>query len=273
MLFTIIIPTFNHGSTLNFAIRSILAQTISDFELYVIGDGTTDETRTLLKKWQQKDKRIHFIDKPKSARTGEEYRHQLLQSQDSKYVCYLADDDMWFPDHLELMSKALKTHDFVHSFPLYVTPSGEVKTWYGRLDQPIFVRKLVHPKNKRYNFIPLGAAGHTMSLYRRLPHGWRSTPPGKATDLHMWQQIMKLPHLRTTRIDVPTLFHLPSSLRVEASNQQRLKELTYWEKQLQQPSFRTTLMAKLAPHIYNHVLQLQSTKTWQLHDLVENILK
>ncbi len=273
MLFTIIIPTFNHGPTLNFALRSVLAQTIGDFAIYVIGDGTTDETRSLLKKWQRQDKRIHFIDKPKSARTGEEYRHELLSTVRSKYVCYLADDDMWFPDHLELMAEALKNYDFAHSFPLYLTPDGEVKTWYGRLDKSLFVKKLLHPKNKRYNFIPLGAAGHTLTMYRRLPYGWRSTPLGKTTDLHMWQQILQLPELRTTRIEIPTLFHLPSSLRAEVSNKQRIEELTRWEKQLKQPGFRATLMAKLARSTYDYVLQLQSTKTWQLHDWLETLIK
>jgi glycosyltransferase involved in cell wall biosynthesis len=272
----VIIPTFNHGPTINFSLRSVLAQTYQDFQVYVIGDGTTDETRQLMKSWQKRDARIHFVDKPKSPRNGEPYRHELLTSLKLKptdFVCYLADDDMWFPDHLALMAEALKTHDFVHSFPMCVLPDQTVGTWYGRLDQPLFVRKLLHSKNLRYNFIPLGAAGHTIRLYRRLPFGWRTTPKGKTTDLHMWQQVLRLPRVKTTRIEVPTLFHLPSSVRQDVSLAGRLKELAFWEKRLAQPNARLELMAALAHSTYDYVLRLQSTKTWQLHDWLEMLAK
>lgn len=271
MQFTVIIPTFNHGATLNFALRSVLNQTISNFEVHVIGDGTTDETRQLMKLWQHKDHRVHFIDKPKSPRNGEPYRHELLSKMHSKYVCYLADDDMWFADHLEHMAFALKNHDFAHSFPMYITPEERIGTWYGKLDQEVFVAKLLHPKNLRYNFIPLGAAGHTLAMYRRLPYGWRTTPTGKATDLHMWQQILELPKLRTTRIEVPTLLHLPSSLRTDTKPAERLKELAVWEKRMKQPDCRAKIMAELARSTYDYVLRIQSTKTWQLHDWVEQL--
>ncbi|MGE6552289.1 hypothetical protein ACQKFK_25885 [Bacillus mycoides] len=32
-----------------------------------------------------------------------------------KFICYLSDDDSWFPDHLQYMEQALSKADFVHS--------------------------------------------------------------------------------------------------------------------------------------------------------------
>ncbi len=273
----VIIPTFDHGPTLHFALRSVLAQTYQDFQVYVICDGSPETTKKLLKTWQKKDPRIHFLDKPKSPRNGEPYRHELLSSLKTSakdFVCYLADDDMWFADHLELMAKALKNHDFAHSFPLYVLPDQSVGTWFGSLNLPQLRAKLLRPKNKRYNFIPLGAGGHTMELYRQLPYGWRTTPKGKTTDLHMWQQILSLPQLKTHRIDQPTLLHLPSSLRTETALESRLEELKTWEKKLlTEPDLKQQLLAKLANFIYDYVLKLQSTKTWVVHDWLEDALR
>ncbi|ETT81421.1 MULTISPECIES: glycosyltransferase family A protein [Bacillus] len=50
-----------------------------------------------------------------SARNGEIYRHEALQLAKGKFVCYLSDDDSWFPDHLQYMEQALSKADFVHS--------------------------------------------------------------------------------------------------------------------------------------------------------------
>ncbi len=46
------------------------------------------------------------------------------------------------------------------------------------------------------NHIPLSCGAHTLAAYRRLPHGWRTTPPELATDLYMWQQFLEQPWCR-----------------------------------------------------------------------------
>lgn len=41
--------------------------------------------------------RFHVLDRPKGTRHGELYRHEALQVAKGKFVCYLSDDDLWFP--------------------------------------------------------------------------------------------------------------------------------------------------------------------------------
>jgi glycosyltransferase involved in cell wall biosynthesis len=43
---TILVPTYNHGRTLWYSVRSALAQTISEIEIFIVGDGISDEGRT-----------------------------------------------------------------------------------------------------------------------------------------------------------------------------------------------------------------------------------
>ena len=70
-LVTVVMPTHDHGMLVHSAVRSALAQSHSNFELLVIGDGVPDETRYIFAKYQQSDSRIAFFDYPKGPRHGE----------------------------------------------------------------------------------------------------------------------------------------------------------------------------------------------------------
>jgi glycosyltransferase involved in cell wall biosynthesis len=52
MLLTIIIPAWNAEKTLDECLNSIFAQTVSDFEVRIVNDGSTDGTEGLLRQWQ-----------------------------------------------------------------------------------------------------------------------------------------------------------------------------------------------------------------------------
>ncbi|MCE5170056.1 glycosyltransferase family 2 protein [Paenibacillus profundus] len=112
-IFTILVPTYTHGRLLHFALDSILQQTCQQFEVFVICDGAVDEGRDIAWEYSRKDARFHVLDRPKGFRNGEVYRHEALQIAQGKFVCYLCDDDQWFPDHLEQMEQALARADFV----------------------------------------------------------------------------------------------------------------------------------------------------------------
>jgi glycosyltransferase involved in cell wall biosynthesis len=61
-LVSVIIPTFNGEAFIDRTIQSVLNQTVSDFEIIVINDGSTDNTKKLLSEWVKKDLRIKIID-------------------------------------------------------------------------------------------------------------------------------------------------------------------------------------------------------------------
>lgn len=60
-LISIILPTFNMGKYISRSIESILSQTVDDFELIILNDGSTDETADLLASYAQKDLRIIVV--------------------------------------------------------------------------------------------------------------------------------------------------------------------------------------------------------------------
>ena len=76
---TILIPTFDHGPTLNRSVASALDQTVKEIEVFVVGDGVSDPTRDIVAELRSRDHRIRFFDHPKGPRNGEIHRHAALQ--------------------------------------------------------------------------------------------------------------------------------------------------------------------------------------------------
>ncbi|MEH2279471.1 MAG: glycosyltransferase family 2 protein [Nostoc sp.] len=65
-LVSVILPTFNMGMYISRAIDSILSQTLEDFELIVLNDGSTDQTADILAAYAQQDQRIVVVHNPKN---------------------------------------------------------------------------------------------------------------------------------------------------------------------------------------------------------------
>lgn len=233
---TVLVPTHDHGPTLLRSIGSALGQTVSDLEVLVVGDGVPDVTRELMAELTSSDSRVRFFDNPKGPRHGEPHRHATLSEAHGEIVCYLSDDDLWLPDHLEQMQTLLSESDFAHTLPLRVDPRGHIQHWPVDLELPFYRELLLGGENR----IPHCCAGHTLELYRRLPAGWRAGPDEVPSDLHMWQQILSVPGCRAVSGTRPTVLHFPSHERTGWSTEERLDELDAWTARIDDPAWRDT---------------------------------
>src|SRR5687767_11273385 len=97
---TALVPTYDHGPTAIYAVQSALAPAVEDLEVVVLGDGVPDDARAHVDALEHLDARVAVLRHPKSQRTGEPWRAQALEQARGEIVLYLADDDLWLPDHV-----------------------------------------------------------------------------------------------------------------------------------------------------------------------------
>ncbi len=133
------------------------------------------------------------------------------------------------------MCDLLAGHDFAHPLPIYVGASGDLV----HIPTDISEREWVdwHLSPEGGNTVSLTGATHTLEAYRRLPHGWRSTPDGTPTDLYMWQQFFALPEFRGVTGSRSTTVKLDSGVRKGVSADARASEIQNWARRLNQPGF------------------------------------
>ncbi|MFC1656806.1 glycosyltransferase [Patescibacteria group bacterium] len=112
-LVSVVLPTYNRVKYLQLAIESVLSQSMTDFELIIINDGSTDLTEKLVNKY--KDKRIIYV---RQSNKGEYPATNLgLRTSEGKFVTWIHSDDLWPKNTLEIRTKELQRSpriDFVH---------------------------------------------------------------------------------------------------------------------------------------------------------------
>jgi len=97
---SVIIPTYNRANLLPRAIKSVLNQTFQDFELIIVDDGSTDNTRKVVEEFQRKDQRIKYIFQENSGGPAKPINTGIKNSK-GEYIAILESDDEWLPEKLE----------------------------------------------------------------------------------------------------------------------------------------------------------------------------
>lgn len=227
----IVVPTHDHAHTLDLALGSALEQTVEEIEVVVVGDGVGDDTREVVARIAGQDARVRFLDLPKGPNHGEIHRGRAIEGSGAEIVCYLCDDDLLLPDHVESMAALLADADFAHSQNGHLRVDGSWQHYYADLASPAWREWMLRPGN---NAVSLTGTAHTVAAYRRLPHGWGTTPEGEWVDHHMWRQFLAEPWVRAVTAPRITAIQLPSHLdgREGWPAEQRRAELRRWRETL-----------------------------------------
>ena len=96
---SVIIPTFNRGKLIANSIKSVLNQTIKNLEIIIVDDGSTDNTKEVIDKFQ--DRRIKYIklDKNQGASNA---RNIGIKAAKGRYISFQDSDDIFYPNKLEI---------------------------------------------------------------------------------------------------------------------------------------------------------------------------
>lgn len=104
-LLSIILPVFNGESTIETAITSVLKQTVSDWELVLINDGSNDDTDRICRKYEKKYKAIRLISQDNRGLSAA--RNAGLSIAKGDFVAFLDADDWVEPNYYEMLLQAI----------------------------------------------------------------------------------------------------------------------------------------------------------------------
>lgn len=111
-LFSVIIPTYNSEKFIRDSIESVLKQSLTDFELIIVDDGSKDTTQEILKEYAKKDPRIQVITTPNSGGPATPTNIGITKAKGT-YIAFLDHDDSWKEHKLETLLKEYTEDDSV----------------------------------------------------------------------------------------------------------------------------------------------------------------
>ena len=108
MRVAITIPTHNRSTYLQEAIASVQAQTLQDWRLVVVDDGSTDGTRAVVERLAVGDRRIRLLVQDHAGGAAARNRG-MSEEREADFAAFLDDDDVWEPRTLEMLVAELES--------------------------------------------------------------------------------------------------------------------------------------------------------------------
>jgi len=182
-LVSIVTPTYNCGKFIGETIESALKQSYKNWEMIIVDDCSTDDTKKVVSKYSCLDKRIkyHLLEKNSGAAVA---RTRAMELASGKYIAFLDSDDLWNGDKLERQLTFMKKND--HAFTC---------TAYEQIDEDgMLLNKIIKTKMKTdYNGVLLSCpVGNSSVLYNVEKLGKFIVPNiRKRNDDALWLQILK----------------------------------------------------------------------------------
>ena len=117
-LVSIITPTYNCGAFIAETMDTVLAQTYTDWEMIIVDDCSTDDTRAVVEAYQAKDSRFiyHCLEQNSGAAVA---RTKAMELAKGEYMAFLDSDDLWTPDKLERQLKFMNDNGYAFSCTAY----------------------------------------------------------------------------------------------------------------------------------------------------------
>lgn len=103
--FSVVIPTYNRCELLRRAVKSVLAQTESDYEIIIADDGSLDDTPAVFRNYD--DPRVRYLQLPHKGACAA--RNEGITAANGKYIALLDSDDVWRPEKLAVQKRQIES--------------------------------------------------------------------------------------------------------------------------------------------------------------------
>lgn len=105
--FSVVVPLFDKAAHVGATLAAIAAQTVTDHEVIVVDDGSTDAGPSLVKAIARTDDRIKLV-RQRNAGPGVA-RNRGIATARASWVAFCDADDLWHPDHLAVLAETIAT--------------------------------------------------------------------------------------------------------------------------------------------------------------------
>jgi len=119
---SVVMPSYNCARFISESIKSVIAQTYTDWELIIVDDCSTDDTESIVASFR--DDRIRYI-KNETNSGAAVSRNRALREAKGRWIAFLDSDDLWLPDKLERQIEFMKKNDYSFSYHKYIEISEE----------------------------------------------------------------------------------------------------------------------------------------------------
>lgn len=182
-LISIIMPTYNCGTFIKKTIESVLRQTYRNWEIIIVDDCSTDNTRQIVEKYFSDDKRIKYycLEKNSGAAVA---RTEAMKRANGEYMAFLDSDDLWIPNKLEKQLLFMKENNYAFSCTAYEQIDENDKS----------LNRIIHTIEKTdYNRLLLDCpVGNSTVMYNVKIMGKFEVPNiRKRNDDALWLQMLK----------------------------------------------------------------------------------
>lgn len=115
---SIIVPVYNAEKFIRETIQTVLNQTYKNWELLVVNDCSTDNSKKIIEEYEKKDKRIHMIELEHNSGAAIA-RNTGIENSKGRYIAFLDADDLWDKRKLEKQLKFIKENNYEFTYTGY----------------------------------------------------------------------------------------------------------------------------------------------------------
>jgi GT2 family glycosyltransferase len=120
---SVVMPVWNRSAMLRRAVESVQRQSFTDWELVVVDDGSTDDTPFVLQGLAAFDPRIRVIHESRSGVSHA--RNRAIEAARGRYIAFLDSDNVWEPDFLQLILRAMESRELPAAFSAMEVHAGD----------------------------------------------------------------------------------------------------------------------------------------------------
>jgi glycosyltransferase involved in cell wall biosynthesis len=147
MKVSVVIPVYNSENTINNCLESVKKQTFKDYEIFIVNDGSTDNSESIIKKFIDDNQSLDITLICQNNKGVSSARNLGIKNSNFEIIAFLDSDDQWYTDKLEKQIQILKKNNTIYL--LGANRNGEKfkSFWFKKINNML---TMIEPKDLLY---------------------------------------------------------------------------------------------------------------------------